>query len=331
MERVELPAVQKKSLETLSHTALSVGHSLRDRPDVAFVFNAANSPFLPALRAARVPVALHMDGLEWRRSKWGRVGKKFYRTAELLGVRAADALIADSPGISDYYKHQFGATTELITYGAPQLHNAEEEGVRNLGLAPNGYHLVVARFEPENHVREIVEGYTKSTSSLPLVVVGSAPYSEDYTSEIQSLASSDQRIRLLGAVYQQDLLDALYFHAFTYVHGHSVGGTNPSLLRAIAAGTAVLAYDVSFNRAVVDDHGWFFRTADEVASAFASAEDSPEQVAEVASFVRDHAARNYTWDEVALKYEDLAERLHAGYSARSDNRKARRSSIEWTV
>ncbi|MDH3009313.1 DUF1972 domain-containing protein [Gordonia alkanivorans] len=329
MKRVQLPAIKKKSLETLSHTALSVGHAVSRRPDAAIVFNAANSPFLPALRAARVPVALHMDGLEWRRSKWGRVGKRFYRTAELFGVRTADALIADSPGIADYYKHQFGATTELIKYGAPQLQAADEAGIRGLGLQPDRYHLVVARFEPENHVREIVEGYAKSSASIPLVVVGAAPYAEAYTNEIEQVARSDDRIHLLGAVYDQELLDALYFHAFSYVHGHSVGGTNPSLLRAIAAGTAVLAYDVSFNRAVVDDQGWFFRSADDVAVALESAESAPEAVAKIARFVREHAARHYTWDEVASQYEDLAKRLVGGYSRRSAHRKARRNSVAW--
>ncbi|UKO93380.1 DUF1972 domain-containing protein [Gordonia amicalis] len=329
MDRVQLPAVHKKSLETLSHTALSVGHSLRHRPDVAFVFNAANSPFLPALRALRVPVALHMDGLEWRRSKWGPVGKKFYRTAELFGVRTADALIADSPGIAEYYSHQFGAETELIKYGAPQLVHADDIGVRELGLSPGAYHLVVARFEPENHVREIVAGYTKSKSSLPLVVVGSAPYAEDYTNEIQLIAENDDRIHLLGAVYDQDLLDALYFHAFTYVHGHSVGGTNPSLLRAIAAGTAVVAFDVSFNKAVVDSQGWFFRNPDDVASALESAEAAPERVEKISRFVREHAARNYTWDEVAEQYSNLALRLHSGESARPNHKKARRNVRSW--
>ena len=149
MDVVHLPAVPQKHLETLSHTGFSAIHAVAGhRPDVAFVFNAANSPFLPLLRARGIPTALHMDGLEWRRSKWGSHGKAYYRWAERFGVRWADALIADAPGIADYYRHQFGVPTELIRYGAPLLETAPVAGVRGLGLESNGYHLVVARFEP---------------------------------------------------------------------------------------------------------------------------------------------------------------------------------------
>ncbi|MDL9948863.1 DUF1972 domain-containing protein [Gordonia sp. ABSL11-1] len=331
MRRVTLPAVRKKALETPSHTAISVVHAVaRERPDVAFVFNAANSPFLPLLRAARIPVALHMDGLEWKRSKWGNTGRSYYRRAEQFGVRVADALIADSPGISEYYEHQFDAVTELIKYGAPQLHDAPTAGIAGLDLDANGYHLVVARFEPENHVLEIIDGYVRSNSAKPLVVVGSAPYSEQYTEAVQNLATSDDRVRLLGAVYDQQLLDALYFHAYTYVHGHSVGGTNPSLLRAIGAGTPVIGYDVSFNRDVVDGQGWFFTDADDVAAALEAAEASQNEVARLGEVLRERAATHYTWDGVTDQYEDLAKRLHDGASVHRNHRRARRNPVEWS-
>ena len=268
MRRVTLPSVRQKALETLSHTALSTAHAVtRARPDVAFVFNAANSPFVPALRARGIPVALHMDGLEWKRAKWGPRGRAYYRWAEQNGVRTADALIADAPGIADYYTHQFGAPTEMFRYGAPILESAPSDGVEALGFEADGYHLVVARFEPENHVREIVEGYSRSDATKPLVVVGAAPYAAEYTEAIADIAASDPRIFLLGAVYDQALLDALYFHAYTYVHGHSVGGTNPSLLRAIGAGTPVIAYDVGFNREVLGDAGQYFTDAAGLARA----------------------------------------------------------------
>src|SRR6185503_12367589 len=116
-----------------------------------------------------------------------------------------------------------------------------------------GFHLVVARFEPENHVDLAVEGYRRSGATLPLVVVGSAPYADEYTNRIHAIAEGDPRIRLLGGVWDQDQLDQLYAHALTYIHGHSVGGTNPSLLRAMGAATAVLGYDVVFNREVAGE------------------------------------------------------------------------------
>jgi len=329
MRLVHLSAVRHKALETLSHTALSAVHSAVRRPDVAFVFNAANSPLLPVLRSRRIPIALHMDGLEWRRGKWGPTGRRYYRKAEELGVRWADALIADAPGIAAYYDHQFGVPTELIRYGATILRTAGTEGITALGLEPGGYHLVVARFEPENHVAEIVHGYHASAAVKPLIIVGSAPYAAEYTRRVEDVARRDPRIRTLGGVWDQDLLDELYFHAFTYLHGHSVGGTNPSLLRAIGAGTPVIGYDVGFNREVVAGRGRFFRTAAEVGAAVEDAEARGDGTAAEGSWLREHAERTFDWDAVAADYDDLADRLAAGASMHPQGKAARRRAQAW--
>jgi len=326
MKVVHLPALPMKQLETLSHTGLSTTHAVLglDAAHAAFVFNAANSPFLPLLRSRGIPVALHMDGLEWKRSKWGKRGKAYYRWAEEFGVRWADALIADAPGIADYYRDEFDVDTELIRYGAPIVETAPEDGVRELGLEPGGYHLVVARFEPENHVLEIVEGYRASSARMPLVVVGSAPYSADYTQRIHAVADGDDRIRLLGGVYDQDLLDALYFHAHTYLHGHSVGGTNPSLLRAMGAGTATIAYDVGFNRETLDEQGWFFADAAQVQAHFDALAADPAQTDAFGGRSRERAASEFRWDRVADEYEDLARRIAGGETIHPAAKRKRR-------
>lgn len=306
MRVVELPAMRRRSLETLSHTGVSIAHLLRRvHPDVAFVFNAANSLFLPALRAARIPVATHVDGLEWKRGKWGPAGQRYYRAAEAAAVRLSDALIADAQGIADYYAQEFSAPTELISYGAPQVPTRTDR-LAELSLEAGGYHLVVARFEIENHVDVVVDGYTRSSARRPLVVVGSAPYSDEYTRRIESLA--DARVRLLGGVWDQQLLDQLYTGALIYHHGHSVGGTNPSLLRAIGAGTAVDAFDVSFNREVLGEAGRYWSDADDVAGLVDSAEADPAAQLERGARSLERA-RLYDWDEVADRYEALARRL----------------------
>lgn len=327
MSLVHLPAVRVKVAETLSHTGLSTLHALtHSAPDAAFVFNAANAPFVPLLRARGIPTAVHVDGLEWKRDKWGGAGKRYYRAAESAAVRWSDALIADAQGIADYYDAEFGVPTELISYGATILGETGSDRIADLGLTPGGFHLVVARFEPENHVREIVEGYAASDARLPLIVVGSAPYSADYTREIERVAAGDERIRLLGGVWDQDLLDELYANALTYVHGHSVGGTNPSLLRAIGAGTAVLAWDVDFNREVALDHGRYFGDARSLAQLLESAEDDVTGTLSAGDRLRERAASTYDWDLVTTGYERLAARLADGYSIRPIARTARRSS-----
>ena len=321
MELVYKPAMRKRSLETLSHTALSAGHLFRHRTDAAIVFNSANAPFLPILRAARVPFATHVDGLEWQRGKWGTVGRRYYQVAERLSVWWSGALIADAQGIADYYRSKFDADTELIAYGAPVVSDASDR-LAELQLTSRGYHLVVARFEPENHVHLIVEGYRASGATLPLVVVGSAPYADEYTRTLHELA--DDRVRFLGGVWDQDLLDQLYANAITYQHGHSVGGTNPSLLRALGAAAATTAFDVVFNREVLGDAGRYFSTADDVKNLFEAAEADPEGTRRRGLTAKERAAL-YDWDNVADQYENLCRKL---VNSRDDRKRRASTSIE---
>lgn len=318
MDLVHLPALRKRSLETLSHTGLSVAHLLRHRPDAAIVFNAANAPYLPAIRAAGIPVATHVDGLEWKRAKWGRAGRNYYQLVERLAVRWSDALIADAVGIQDYYREKFDADTVYLAYGAPIQAAGGSDRLPELGLAPRGYHLVVARFEPENHVHLIVEGFARSAARLPLVVVGSAPYSDRYTALVHGLG--DDRVRFVGGVWDQELLDQLYANALVYWHGHSVGGTNPSLLRAIGSGTATNAFDVGFNREVLETSGRYFAGADDVARLVHEAE-SPGSDAEARGRQALQLARRYNWDDVAAGYEELCRGL-----LRTGTRNVRRGS-----
>jgi glycosyltransferase involved in cell wall biosynthesis len=329
MRLVHLPAVKQKVAETLSHTGLSVLHAAGRRvtrrgPDVALVFNAANAPLLPALRALRIPVATHVDGLEWKRTKWSGPGRRYYQTAESLAVRWSDALISDARGIQEYYRERFQAESVFIAYGAPLLEEPNVGKLREIGYEPGEYHLVVARFEPENHVHLKVEGYRASAATKPLVVVGSAPYADAYTEQVHGLAGGDPRIHFLGGVWDQELLDALYAGALTYLHGHSVGGTNPSLLRAMGAGASVIAYDVVFNREVLGESGRFFGDVAGLAQEIEIAEADPWAAADRGGAARKHAAQHYVWNDVAQEYERLCADLVAHRLTRATVRPGRR-------
>ena len=315
MKLVHLPALHLRAAETLSHSALSVMHACsKPRPDVAFVFNAANAPFLPMLRARRIPTAVHVDGLEWMRDKWSGAGRRYYLGVERLAVKLADALIADAPAISSYYSSKFSAETELISYGARIVRDPSSDRLSGVGLEPGKYHLVVARFEPENHVDLIVQAFSDSDSNYPLIVVGSAPYAAAYTRRIEEICAANPRIRLFGGIWDQELLDQLYTNALTYAHGHSVGGTNPSLLRAMGAATPVLAFDVEFNRDVLGDDGLFFRSAGVLREQIDSAERRASHFQEIGQRLQRRAELNYDWDAVASDYESLARRLANGHS-----------------
>lgn len=303
MDLVHLPAVKKRSLETLSHTGLSVLHAMKERPDAAILFNAGNAPFIGWLKAAGIPSAVHMDGLEWKRAKWAGLGAKYYKRAERVAARSGLALIADAQGIADYLKAEYGRDSHLIAYGAPIMDPGSEK-LAELDLEPGKYHLVVARMEPENHVDVIVEGYAGSGSDLPLVVVGTAPYGDDYVAQVRE-AAGESDTRFLGGVWDQDLLNQLYANCRSYLHGHSVGGTNPSLLRAMGCAAPVTAFDVDFNTEVTSGHARFFSSAEDVSIAIKK-DDVERDLCEARGMAGQlHVEDTYRWDDVTDRYEAM--------------------------
>lgn len=306
---VHLPAIRSKSLETLSHTALSVIHLLRNRVDVVLLFNGANAVFAPVLRRAGMPTAVHVDGLEWKRAKWSAPARRWHVLGERAAVRFADAVIADAPGISRYYRERHGAETVLLTYGAPILRDVGSCRIGEVGLARHRYHLVVARLEPENHVDVIVDGYVRSRARHPLVVVGDASFAGDHVRAVRAAAGGDARVRFLGAVWDQELLDELYANTLSYLHGHSVGGTNPSLLRAMGAGAPVIAHDVEFNRDIVGDTGRYFSRPEHVAAAVEAVEADPATARSSGLQGQAHVETTYRWDDVAAGYLTLCQHL----------------------
>lgn len=300
MELVSLPALRKRSLETLSHTGLSVAHAIRNRPDAAVLFNAGNAPYIPLLKARHIPTAVHVDGLEWKRAKWQGAGARYYRWAEKRAARSGLALIADAQGIADHLRETYAVGSHVIPYGAPILHPGTDR-LETLDLSPQRYHLVVARLEPENHVDVIVRGYAGSASEHPLVVVGSAPYGDAHIADIRRAAGGSDT-RLIGAVWDQDLLNQLYAHSLSYLHGHSVGGTNPSLLRALGCAAPVTAFDVNFNREVTAGHARFFTDPDSVSTQIRADDADPNGAKERGRLGQEHAAVTYRWDDVAERY-----------------------------
>ena len=320
MKLVNLPAVRSKHFETLSHTGVSVAHLCLHRCDAAILFNAANAPFLPALRARGIPTALHVDGLEWRRAKWGGAGKRYYLWAERMGVRAARRLIADARGIQDYYRERHAVDSTFIPYGAPIINHVGCNRLVEANLVSGQFHLVVARMEPENNVDMIVNGFRDSGASLPLAVVGSAPHAEAYSAKVRRAAEGAD-VRFLGSVWDQDLLNQLYANSALYLHGHSVGGTNPSLLRAMGAAAPTAALDVDFNREVLGGEGKYFADPDAVAASVRWAEGRNGEATACGAALQRRAALCYDWDEVATGYELLVQDL-----IESNGRPARRAA-----
>ena len=311
MTLVNAPAVRHRMAETLSHTTASTAHAIaKAHPDVVLLLNAGNAPLLRPLQAAGIPTAIHLDGLESKREKWRGAGARYYRWAEKAAVKWGTEVIADAQAIADHVRRQYGRECVVIPYGAEVIHPGSDR-LSELDLAPKGYHLLVARFEPENHVLDAVHAYRVSSEAKPLIVVGSAPYSQWYVDTVHAAAQGDPRIRFTGGIYDQALLDQLYANARTYIHGHSVGGTNPSLLRAMGAGAPVLAYDVEFNREVTAGEAFFWANAPELTAVLddIAAGHFDPRLDELAEASRRRVAEAYRWDDVTDQYEALIARL----------------------
>lgn len=301
---VYLPAPRLKAVESLLHSFLSALHVLGQRVDVIYFLDPANAPFCLMLRLLGKRVVVHTDGLGWKRAKWGPVARRYYKWVEWLCARSATALVTDNPFMADYYRRTYGRSSSYIPYGAghhagldPSIHAA-------LGIRPRQYLLVVARLEAENNTDVIIAEYRRTQIDMPLVIVGDAPYDPAYLSRLRSLA--DRRVVFAGRINDQGQLNALYRDAYLYIHGHEVGGTNPSLLRAMHQGAAPLVLDVAFNTAVIGECGYVFeKRAGHLAGVLDRLAGQAADVRETGERARKRTQDFFTWEAVVRDHEHL--------------------------
>jgi glycosyltransferase involved in cell wall biosynthesis len=275
-----------------------------DRPDVALIMNVANGFFLPALRARGIPIVLNVDGIEWERAKWSPLGRKVFRAGAQAAARWADHLVSDSHAIAERWSREFGRESTFIPYGGDRDEMGIDPGrVAALGLEPAGYVLVVARFVPENNVELMLEAGRRT--GRPVVVVGSNPGTElDARLRIQH---APPNVHMLGHVSDQDLLSSLWAHCGVYLHGHSVGGTNPALVQAMGMGAPTIALDTVYNREVlVRDDMLAAPDAEDISRRASLLLGSLTRRQNAAVWGRNRVADVYNWADVCKSYENLA-------------------------
>lgn len=282
---------------------LCLRDAVRRRVDI--VLECGYTSFTPALflvRRRKTRIVLNTDGIEWKRAKWGRFSSRLIALAETGAVRKSDRLIADNEGIAEYLRSQYGASSITIPYGTVIPAAADPQLVRRYGLAPQGYYMALARLEPENNFEMILEGYLSSGSQMPFCVIGN--HATRYGSLLKK-RFNHERIRFLGAIYDLPVVHALRHFAALYFHGHSVGGTNPSLLDAMASEAMVCAHDNPYNRAVLGEDAWYFSTASEVATHIREGAGDEALRNRRASRNLKKIQSEYSWDRIADSYERL--------------------------
>jgi glycosyltransferase involved in cell wall biosynthesis len=264
--------------------------------------------FYSLKQRTKARIVTNMAGLEWKRSKWNALARRIIRHAEALAVQQSDALIADNRGIQEYLQSEYGRSSHFVAYGAELYDSPNLEHLKAYGVERGCYEMLVARFQPDNNFEMILDGYVRSESNDPFIVVGHC--TNTYGKFLRSKYKAHPSIRFVGGIYDYDVLSSLRWFSRLYFHGHSCGGTNPSLLEAMASSALVAAHDNRFNRYVLGRNGFYFHSSREV-SALIDRDLEKHRV----EFTRNNRAiidRQYRWEDVSDQYLNVFEQVLSG-------------------
>ncbi|ETD30523.1 glycosyltransferase [Williamsia sp. D3] len=295
--------LETKSLSTLSYGLTSALDARKIRPDVALIMNVANGYWLPFLRAKDIPAIVNVDGIEWERAKWGRLARSVFRLGARMTAKYSSSIICDSVVIKDYWAQNFGREGKYIPYGG----TVHSELPPPDGLPAGKYILMVARFVPENTVPEFLAAAESLSDNSVVVIVGSSGYGGPLEEAVEGLAAKNSNVKWYGHINDDQKLFGLWQHAGVYFHGHSVGGTNPALVQAMACGAPIVARDTPYNREVLGDAGSFTRPDSEsIREAIELALSDDNRLRSLRVAARERAASFYSWDAVCASYEAAA-------------------------
>lgn len=290
--------LDSKSLSTLTFGLSAVLHAIIHKPDVALVMNVANGFWLPILRLRGIPTVVNVDGIEWHRDKWSRLGKAVFKSGAKFTAWFADELVFDAVAIGDFWKREFNRTGIFIPYGGEPV----AETTPDPTLTAERYVLLVARFVPENSIDVFLDAAPMIVErcDVDVVLVGAAPPADPLQLKAEALAANNHRIRLTGHISDDRRLFGLWSHAGVYFHGHTVGGTNPALVQAMSLGSRIVARDTVYNREVLADTGYFCGgTPESVVAAVAAAFDDSRDLKAITA---NRAAEAYSWELVCDRY-----------------------------
>jgi glycosyltransferase involved in cell wall biosynthesis len=309
---IYLPSIETKNLSTPSHTLACVLDVLFRRVDVMLVTNVSNAFLCAIPRLFGRKVALNVDGVEWKRSKWSSLGRRyFYWNARFAGRICRDGIITDAVEMQRIYRDEFRTDSVCIAYGANIESSTTPEVLYQYGLEPFQYYLIASRLVPENSADLIIREFAKVHSNKLLVIAGDANYKSPFVDSLKQ--TTDQRVRFLGHVSNSNHVKELHCNCYAYIHGHSVGGTNPALLKAFGYSNCVLALDTPFNKEVVSNYGILFQsTPGDLAAKLRHVEEHSEEAEAYRKSAPNRILERYTWDHITDQYEDYFRRLVAG-------------------
>lgn len=307
---VYIPTIRSKVLSQPIHSFMAFWHAGFSKADVILALNAANGPFGLIAKICGKPCAINVDGLEWLRPKWKGLGALYFRFAAWAATKLFDTIITDAEAMRQIYLKQFRKDSTVIAYGGHVKQAKMPAVIREWNLDIEDYYLIVGRMIPDNNADIIIKGFVQSGSTKKLVVVGDVPYKDAYADKIK--AETDPRVIFTGYVTDANMLAELYHQSYAYFHGHEFGGTNPTLLKAMAYGSAVAALDTVFSREVLQDdlYGYYFQKNPAAVTAFIDwAEANPEAIKSRKSMIRSGIGTKYHWDTITSLYLSTLKKL----------------------
>jgi glycosyltransferase involved in cell wall biosynthesis len=307
MRLVKLPTITNKYLDTIVHSFISSLHALPQCYDIALYFIAGNSPVTWIPRLVGTKTILNVDGLDWKREKWPAFAKKYIQFAEYLATRLPNAYVTDSHVVQGYYRDRFGDEPPYIPYGSEVEIVPPGETVTRFGLEPHYYILFVGRLVPENCAHHLVEAFQGLDTDFKCVIVGDAPYAEEYITSLKASAKGDPRIVFTGYVFGKGYHE-LGSNAYIFIETSGVGGTHPALIEAMAFGNCVVAHNTPENLETIGDAGFAYDGkvgADSLRQVLQRLLSEPELVGEYRQRACQRAQTHYTWEAVTDAYERL--------------------------
>jgi glycosyltransferase involved in cell wall biosynthesis len=303
---VYVPTIETKIFSQPIHSFLSIIHACFSSVDVVLVVNSANGPFGLMTKLFRIPTAINVDGLEWLRPKWKGLGSIYFKWASKMATLFYDQIINDSDEMRKVYLDLFKRDSKVIAYGADIRKSKNPELITTWDIKQREYYLVVGRLIPDNNADLIIKGFLQSNSKKKLVIVGDVPYKDSYASNLKKI--NDDRLVFTGYVKDQNILAELYHNCYVYVHGHEFGGTNPTMIKAMAYGSAILALDTVFNKEMLKNgkFGVFFKKKlISVTNQIDYCEKEKLEIDKLRSESIYGITKKYNWDFVASQYLDV--------------------------
>jgi glycosyltransferase involved in cell wall biosynthesis len=299
---------QGKTMAQLSNSFRAFNHARKNNFDVIFTVNAANGVFGFFRYFCKSQFIINVDGLEWLRPKWKGLGARFFKFSAWLACKWYHIIVTDADAMREIYLREFKCDSVVIEYGANVPENIAVKGLDNWGLSKEEYYLIVGRLIPDNNSDLILQAFIDSKSPKKLVIVGDVPYEDEYANKVKNLAAKDSRVIMTGYVTDQEILQALYQNCYYYFHGHEFGGTNPTILKALAYNCPILAIDTVFSAEVLDNYKYGIPFPKDTRLLLSIINEISDRDVQREDLKKSGIARiheRYTWERITGMYSNL--------------------------